>query len=351
MDCQVNFGVVTQVQNFRGRQELLVELNDSLEKAYNFPELTGACTVGDQVIVNTTAVALSLGTGGYHFVMGIVNRTRELAEGEGHIMKLRYTPNQGRVLSVEEPDSPHHQIIKEADNIDGLPVIVGTLHSMLAPVCLGLKQFDSNKKLVYLMSDGASLPVGLSKQVESLQDLGLLGETITFNHAFGGDLEAVNVFSALLAAKYVCHADLAIILMGPGVVGTNTKWGTTALEQGVFLNAVHSLQGTALAIPRISYADQRQRHQGISHHTITGLKHVANFNCHIPIPLALKSDPIIQKQLADLSRHKIHWVDTEKYASALYTEQLELRSMGRTPKDDPFFFESALAAGLFAAQL
>ena len=38
-------------------------------------------------------------------------------------MKLRYTPMQLKVLSVEEEDSPYHQQLADADSIDGTPGI------------------------------------------------------------------------------------------------------------------------------------------------------------------------------------------------------------------------------------
>ena len=157
--------------------------NGRLEKAINFPQLTGKCQVKDEVVVNTTAVALDLGTGGTHFVMAVVGKNRELEATDGHIMKLRYTPNQGRVLSVEEEASPDHQLMKEVDSLKQNLAVVGNLHSMLAPVCLGFKELAS-EKIVYLMSDGAALPLGLSKQVEVLKEVGLIEQTITFNHAF-----------------------------------------------------------------------------------------------------------------------------------------------------------------------
>lgn len=351
MDCQVKCGKVVKVTDFTKRQELLVEINGRLEKAINFPQLTGKCQVKDEVVVNTTAVALDLGTGGTHFVMAVVGKNRELEATDGHIMKLRYTPNQGRVLSVEEEASPDHQLMKEVDSLNRIPVVVGNLHSMLAPVCLGFKELASEKKIVYLMSDGAALPLGLSKQVEVLKEVGLIEQTITFNHAFGGDLEAVNVFSALLAAKHVCQADLAVILMGPGVVGTNTKWGTSALEQGIFLNAVDSLAGQPIGTLRVSFADPRNRHQGISHHCLTALQHVVKCKCHLALPFSLKTHPLISDQLSKLHQHQIHWVDTEPYISVLENSPFELRSMGRTVAEDPYFFQAAFAAGMLAGQL
>lgn len=91
----------------------------------------------------------------------------------------------------------------------------------------------------------------------------------------GGDLESVNIYSGLIAAYQVLKAEIIIVTMGPGIVGTGTKWGTTAVEQGEIINAVNVLGGQPIAVPRISFADPRPRHQGVSHHTITALGQVA----------------------------------------------------------------------------
>ena len=101
MECSIKWAVVSSVKSFPGRQELVVELGPNRAKALNYPELTGSCRCGDQVLLNTTAAELQLGTGGWHYVLAVYGRERSLAQS-GHIMKLRYTPLQGRTLSVEE---------------------------------------------------------------------------------------------------------------------------------------------------------------------------------------------------------------------------------------------------------
>ena len=112
-------------------QDIRVDINGSIEKAYNYIQLTGNVEVGDEVVVNTTAVELSLGTGGFHFVIANFSRPEsKLTEG-GHIMKLRYTPFQIKVDSVEEQGSPYHDIFNDFVCLEGMPVAVGTLHSIV----------------------------------------------------------------------------------------------------------------------------------------------------------------------------------------------------------------------------
>lgn len=348
MELSTRWGTVNFVQNYPGRQELLVQIGQETEKAINYPKLTGSCQKGDQVLLNTTAAELKLGTGGYHYVLAIYGRERSLSK-YGHIMKLRYTPVQGRVLSVEEQDSPYHQVIAQAESLHGLKVAVGSLHSMLAPLAWAFKHRCNSKRLVYLMSDGAALPLDFSKIVGLLKQRGLLDKTITFGHAFGGDLEAVNIYSALLAARHVLKADLAVVLMGPGVVGTNTTWGTTAIEQGVYLNAVSQLGGQGIAIPRLSEKDPRPRHVGLSHHTQTVLRKVIQSEVDLPLPLYFQKLPQAMEQLKGLT-HRISWEDTEADFAKLSTSGLPLSTMGRGLRDDPLFFHGVLATVSFLAR-
>jgi hypothetical protein len=71
-------------------------------------DLVGSVAVGDQVVLNTTAVELGLGTGGWHFVHWNLARDEWSQPGPGHIMKLRYTSLQTDTGAAEEshPDLP-----------------------------------------------------------------------------------------------------------------------------------------------------------------------------------------------------------------------------------------------------
>ncbi len=97
-----------------GVKGYIISIDGEEARAIVYPELVGEVLPGDEVLVNTTAVELQLGSGGYHYVIAsLQGRNRELTPG-GHIMKLRYTPMQLKVLSVEEEASPFHQVMQEA---------------------------------------------------------------------------------------------------------------------------------------------------------------------------------------------------------------------------------------------
>ena len=349
-------------------QELVVDVKGQLAPAVNYRQLCDDVLPGDWVEINTTAVDLGLGTGGIHFVIGCYPQHRaevlaarkgpamaeEPQKPHGHIVKLRYTPLQLAVLSVEEEGSPYHSILGESDSLAGMPVMVASLHSLIAPIAVAFRHFAAQPaRLAYLMTDGAALPLAFSKLAASLKEKGLIATTITAGHAFGGDLEAVGIYSGLLAAKHAARADACVVAMGPGVVGTGTAFGTTALETAPILDAVNSLGGRAIAVPRISFADRRARHQGLSHHTITALGRLCHTACHLPIPqLSGDEGKRLRQQIEEqgLSRHQIHWVDGDRTLELLEDYGVKVTSMGRTPADDPAFFRAGGAAGWLAAQ-
>jgi len=342
---------------YNGMQLLEAQLEGDIVSAYAFPLLTGAIEVGDTVLLNTTAEDLQLGSGGYHFVMANLNfqvQAWEASRETGHIMKLRYTPLQFKVWAVEEPSHQAHQLLKSSTGLqNGLPVIAGSLHSMLIPCVCGLKAVKKDLKIGYVMTDGGALPLAMSRAVEALQAKGLLAGTITVGHAFGGDYEAVNLYSGILAAQEVLQAQAVIVIMGPGIVGTDTPWGTTALEVGEIINATAALGGRSYTIPRMSFQEQRQRHQGLSHHTITALEKIALASSTVVFPpLTGSRQECLEKQLSPalIKKHRLVWGQGGAGLKLAEELGLQLTSMGRTYLEDPEFFLAASACGELAAQ-
>ena len=235
-------------------------------RAYSLTDLTGHCAVGDRVVVNTTAVELGLGTGGWHVMHWNLGRSELELRGPGHVMKLRYTSLQADAgtdeLTHPEVDDP----------LGGVPVVACSVHSQVALVALAFADAAPGRRLVYVMTDGAALPIALSDLVTELRSRDLLSGTVTAGHAFGGDLEAVTVPSALGLAVHVLRADAVVVGMGPGVVGTGTALGTTAIEVAPVLDAVAHLGGEPVLCVRASDGDARPRHRGISHHTATAAR-------------------------------------------------------------------------------
>ena len=350
-----------------GAQRLLVEYPNAQGKptkgeAFRYEELASPCEAGDRIVINTTAVDLSLGTGGLSPV--VVNLTAierngpvafdDPAPGGGHIMKLRYTPLQHEVLSVEEPASPFHEIMSKAISLKGTPVICCELHSQVPMVAAALKSKKPDANIVYCMTDEAALLASFSTLLVQMRTAGLLSASITCGQAFGGDYEAVNLYSGMLAASAVCEADVIICSQGPGLVGTATRFGHGGLSQAEALNTATVLDGVPIATLRVSFADARQRHHGVSHHTLTALGRACLVKAIVPFPasLSVEQGELIERQLKEsgiLQRHEVVEVDFAEADIDLLG--LEVTTMGRAQSDDQAFFSASFAAGIFAAQL
>jgi hypothetical protein len=348
-------GTVKRVERPRpGLQELQVEVEGRIEPAIAYPDLTGPVEDGDTVLLNTTAQELGLGTGGYHFVVAVEGRAGVDPEGPGHVMKLRYTPLQARVLAAEEQDSPYRAQIEAQDGLDGLPVAWLPLHSMLGAAAAGAKVAGA-ARVVHVMTDGAALPAWFSEQVHTLREAGLLDAVVTCGQALGGDLEAVNVFSGLLAARAVAEADVVLVGDGPGKVGTATKWGASDVASGMALNAVHVLGGRPIAALRLNFADPEYRHQGVSPHSLTVLREVALAPVHVAVP-ALDGErrEAVWRALREAGleeRHQLVEVAGVPALELLRERGVSGETMGRGPEAEPEFFLAAGAAGLLAGRM
>jgi len=367
--------VADAADGVNGIQELSVELPDGTRaKAILYCDEHGRAEAGDRVLLNVTAVRKRLGSGGVHFVHAVLKSgerdpsgrflTRGTnAEGAGHLMKLRYTSLQRAVLAAEEPDSPYHELFREVRPLDGMPVLIGELHSMLpAAVCWLVRSAAVRggrpPRIVYIMSDGGALPLAFSRHAAALRRLGWICGTVTYGHAYGGDLETMNKYSALTAARHALAADIAIAAMGPGIAGTGTPLGHTGVETGEIAHAVRQLGGRPVLIPRVSFADVRDRHRGISHHLLAVLKHVVAFPVALPLPSSLTAEQkaVIERQFSAAGcggGHRIDWVegiDPAEVERALEAYHERVTSMGRGFAEDPAFFLSVCAAAEAAAE-
>jgi Protein of unknown function (DUF3866) len=349
-------GEVTEVvEEFDDLVRAKVSTDTGVIDTVGFPDMLGPLKVGDKVVVNATGLDLGLGTGGIGFILWNEDGELPRRTGPGHIVKMRYTPWQTDVTAAEAQESPHHEALKTALELDRIPVIACGLHSQIAGVAAGIRAAEPDARIGYLMTDGAALPIAWSDLVRDLKRAGFLDATATSGHAFGGDLEVVNVFSGLVALRKVTGADYVIAAMGPGVVGTDTALGFTAMEQGPLLDAAGSLGGKPVACLRISFADPRQRHSGVSHHTLTALTIGTRGRCSVAVPkLAVEraarvTDDLESSGLVDL--HDILVGKGEPGIELLRARGVEPSSMGRRPDDDPDFWLACAAAGDVAASL
>jgi uncharacterized protein DUF3866 len=308
MPLSLRRGSVTAVLE---RHEGLVRLEVDGVQCVAYPGLTGPVALDDEVVVNVQARELELGSGGFDVLY--LNLTRGLglaAEPGAHVMKLPYTPLQAAVLHAEEEREP-------ARSLNGLPVVCCSLHSQLAPVCAAL----AGLRVAYVQLPGGALPVALSDSVRALKERGLLEVAVAADACLAGDVQCVNVYSALgwCAAESV---DAVVCSIGPGIVGTATALGHGGVAAAIAVNAAAALGGRPVLAPRVSEADLRERHRGVSHHT------------RAVLDLCL-AEPAVPDDLEP---------DGWREACA----GLPLAHMGRGPDEDPSFFAAAYSAGLLA---
>ena len=343
--------VVGLLEERRGLQRVEVDFGDGPERAYVLTQVTGSVTVGDRVVVNTTAVELGLGTGGWHVVHWNLAREDWRQPGPGHVLKARYTSLQADVGSTEEREA----VLVDCADVGGMPVVAAGLHSQVPAVAAAFKDAAPGARLVYVMTDGAGLPLALSDLVAALKARGLIDATVTCGQAFGGDYEAVSVFSALAVARHVAGADAVVVAMGPGVAGTGTRLGFSAIEVGPILDAATAVGGRPVACLRASFADPRPRHRGLSHHSATALGLACRSRVTIPLPLVGgPEEDTLRAGVAAAGldvRHDVVTVKPPDILGLFDRHGLAVTSMGRPADADPVLFACAAAAGALAAEL
>ena len=320
----------------RGRVSALLEEHDGLlrlevdgEPCVAYPRLTGEVEVGDEVLVNVQASALGLGSGGFHVLHANLTRGLDLpAEAGAHVMKLPYTPLQFAVVHGEER-------WEQPELLDGLPVVACSLHSQLAPVCAAL----GGLRVAYLQLPGGALPVALSDTVRTLKERDLLHLSVGVDACFGGDVDCVNVFSGLGVAA-ARGAQVAVCGVGPGVVGTATGRGHGGMAAAHALAAALGLGGKAVLALRLSEADERERHRGLSHHSYDVLSLWAG-SYEVAWPQGCPVEDSISEGATE--------VDVSDWREVC--DGLRLSHMGRGPDEDPWFIAAAFAAGRLAATL
>jgi hypothetical protein len=251
---------------------------------------------------------------------------------------------------VEAQESPLHEALAEVTDAGGMPAVCCGLHSQLPLVAAAIKEGAPHARIAYVMTDQAALPLALSELVPACEAAGLIDVTVTCGQAFGGDLEAVTLHSGLLAARYAADAHVAVVCLGPGIVGTGTVFGHGGVSQGEAINAAAAVGAVPVAALRLSFADGRARHHGVSHHSLTALGRVALARASVAVPaLSPEQAAVLEGALADAGVWERHGRVDVGVRPLPDTRGVRVRTMGRGPAEDPAFFAAAAAAGTVAA--
>jgi hypothetical protein len=317
----------------RGRVTAVVERHDGLARlevdgapCVAYPRQTGPVALGDDVLVNVQGRELELGSGGFDVLYANLTRGLELApEAGAHVMKLPYAPGQFAVRHAEEERSL-------PDRLEGIPVVCCSLHSQVVPVCAAVGE---GVRVAYVQLGGGALAVSLSDALRALRERGLVGATAAVGPCVEGDVQCVSVASALLWARAE-QFDLAVCAIGPGIVGTGSKFGHGGVAAADAVNVAAALGGSPVLAVRASEQDVRGRHRGVSHHTRAALE-----LCLGSVAIAWPAGWQAPEWLESYEE-----VDVEGWQAAC--AGLPLSHMGRGPAEDPLFFAAAFAAGRLA---
>ena len=338
-------------------------------RAVVYETLTGIPGPGERVRLEVSALDRALGTGGHAMVCARLDVLPEDSARAGHLVKARYMPDQVVVAGADEQDTEHHGLLSRPVDelaLDGTPVVIADLHSSLPAILAGARATGGARapvRAVYVMTDGGALPLPYSRAAAALREAGWLAATVSAGQAWGGDIEAVSVHNALLAARRVLGADLIVLAQGPGNLGTDTPWGFSGVACGDAVNAVAALGGRAVACLRVSQADARERHRGVSHHSLTAYGRVALAAADVVVPAL--GGPLGERVAAQArglcgprpagARHRYVEVGVDGLLEALEAAQrdtgVRMSTMGRGLREDAAAFLAAAAAGRHAAGL
>ncbi|MDQ4040860.1 MAG: DUF3866 family protein [Actinomycetota bacterium] len=311
-----------------GWQRLAVEVGGEERPAQADVGLVGPSEVGDDVVVNTAAVELGLGSGGFDLVHVNLSRGLDGAGAEGaHVMKLNYTSLQHAVNPVEGPELAVPL---------ARPAGVFGLHGQLAPLAWALGQAQPEARVGYVQTAGGALPGAMSRVVGELRERGLLAAHVTAGPAHGGEREAITTAGAIHHGVHEDGWDVAVCGPGPGILGSASALGHGGMAALDTAHAAIALGCPTVIVARMSSGDPRERHRGISHHTLTVLGLLLS---RAIVALPRDADP----ELGDEYRHDVRRVDVD--LDGYEASGLPARTMGRTLREDPDFFAAALAAG------
>jgi len=321
---------------------LTVEVDGERRNAWADERLLGEMREGDEVVVNVEALDLDLGSGGFDVVH--VNLTRGLsgggAPGGEHVMKLNYTSLQHPVAPVETRGCNVFDRHSMEKTLHPMPVLVIPLHGHLAPAAWAAARARPGLKVGYVQTGGGALPGSMGRDVAELCERGLLCGHVTAGPAYGGEHEAISVAGALDAAANGLGWDAAIAGPGPGVIGSDTRLGHGGIAALDTAHAALALGLPTLLSPRLSSGDLRERHNPVSHHTLTVLELLL-----APVQVPVPTDASTPTALVDAAASPHELVEAPAEISAYEEAGLPSRTMGRSIQEDSLFFAAALASG------
>ncbi len=252
------------------------------------------------------------------------------------------------------------------------PVAVLALHGQLAAVAWAFAQARPEARLGFVQTAGGALPGGHSRTVRTLRERGLLAGHLTAGAAYGGEGEAISTAGALHHGLRTLGWDAAVCGPGPGIVGSSSSLGHGGMSALDSAHTAIALGAQTLLVARMSSADERPRHRGLSHHTLTvldlllepvdggaasgnplaGRRRSARepgLGVRVPTDRVKPQLELDVDRPARMARHD--WRRAPVDMPAYLASGLPAKTMGRVLLEDPLFFGAALAGGTVLAEL
>jgi hypothetical protein len=327
------------------RLAVQIEQDESPRPAIAYPALTGRVEPGDDVVVNVEARELGLGSGGFDLLyVNLTRGTRGSGEAGAHLMKLNYTPAQHAVKAIEEG-------LDRAPDRIAIPVAVLALHGQLPCAAFAAATRAPERRIGYIQTAGGALPGWLSNVAAELIERGLIADHTTVAPCFGGRREAITLEGALHAGADRLGWDAALIGPGPGILGSASALGHGGLAA---LHSAHSalaLGAEVILAPRLSSADERERHRGLSHHTGTVLELLLRpVMVAVPDGISAAAQAGLEGAVESGAGHEAVAVSVGDLLEPYLESGLPGTTMGRSFTDDEDFFRAGLAAGAALAE-
>ena len=170
------------------------------------------------------------------------------------------------MLGADEQGSPHHEVLRDADDLGGMPVVIADLHSAL-PGDAGRRcaaaADPAVPRVAYVMLDGGALPAWFSRTCAGLREAGWLRGTVTVGPGVrrrpgGGDRCTPGCWPpGTCSAPTSSSWPRGRATWAPAPGGGSPGW-----PAGEAVNAAAVLGGRPVAALRVSEADPRERHHG-----------------------------------------------------------------------------------------
>jgi hypothetical protein len=236
------------------------------------PRLTGEVEVGDDVLVNEQARLLELGSGGFDVLYANLTRGLGCSRRTGaHVMALPYTPGQVQSVDKEESDAL-------AEELDGLPVVLCTLHSQVTPVCAALGEcaWRTCRSQVARCRSRSRTPV------RTLKERGLVEVACAVAPCLDGDVQFVTVAAALPGQE--ARATTRWSARSAQASSAPARGSVTARSRSRRRQCHDAALGgrPVLAVPHLGRRSRASAHRGVSHHVQAVSTSVSARSCSRP---------------------------------------------------------------------